>query len=67
MPSSNDCIRRAANKANQAELESTVFIVVDWACEGFKATKAFRQPFQSAYLRRYMAKWRTACLLSYRR
>lgn len=37
-----------ANNAIQAELESKVFIGIAWACEGYKATKALRQPFQSA-------------------
>jgi hypothetical protein len=27
------------NNANQAELESTVFIGIAWACEGYKAAK----------------------------
>jgi len=40
-----------ANNANQAELESCVFIGVGCACEGYKAATALRQPFQSAYLR----------------
>lgn len=39
------------NNANVVELESKVFIVVGWACEGCKTTKFRRQPFQSTYLR----------------
>ncbi len=35
-----------ANKANVAELESDVFIGLGWACEGYKAAKSRRQPFQ---------------------
>jgi len=36
------------NKKIQPELASSAVIVVGWACEGYKATKALRQPFQSA-------------------
>jgi len=39
------------NNGNQHELESTVFIGSVWACEGLKATKALRSPFQSCYCR----------------
>jgi len=38
------------NKPNRAELESTIFIVVAWAGEGYKVTKFRRYPFQSAHL-----------------
>jgi len=44
------------NNANQHELESTVFIVAVWACEGLKATKTRRSPFQSRYWRRWADK-----------
>jgi hypothetical protein len=37
------------NKANQAELESKIFIEIGWASEGYKAATAPRYPFQSAY------------------
>ncbi len=39
---------RLANNAIQAELESKIFIGIAWACEGYKAAKALRHPFQSA-------------------
>ncbi len=46
------------NNANQAE----VFIGTAWACEGIRATKALRQPFQSAYWRRWAARRKSVSL-----
>ena len=43
-------LKMRPNKPNRAELESTIFIVVAWAGEGYKATKFRRYPFQSAHL-----------------
>jgi hypothetical protein len=43
--------KRQYNNANQAELESTVFIGIAWACKDCNAATAPRQPFQSAYWR----------------
>jgi hypothetical protein len=33
-------------KANVHELASSVFIGIDWACEGFKVTPTLRHPCQ---------------------
>lgn len=43
--------KAAANNANEHELESKVFIGITWACEGIKAAKSRRCPFQSCYWR----------------